>query len=96
MVKQVKEAFAEMNVDWKKGEDEMKQKMDSIIELQCMRLDLERQRLEFEREKYGLQSTFTQGSPAITSFSMFLFVFPPPQALLLPIIAAAGLPCKMS
>ena len=50
----MKEAFAEMNADWKKGEDEMKAKMDSIIELQNMHLNLERERLQFEREKFGL------------------------------------------
>ena len=33
VVKQVKEAFAELNTDWKKGEEEIKAKMDSIIEL---------------------------------------------------------------
>ena len=54
----MKEAFAEMNADWKKGEDEMKAKMDSIIELQCMRLDLERERLQFEREKFCLPSRY--------------------------------------
>ena len=54
----MKEAFAEMNADWKKGEDEMKAKMDSIIELQHMRLDLERERLQFEREKFGLPSRY--------------------------------------
>ena len=54
----MKEAFAELNADWKKGEDEMKAKMDSIIKLQCMRLDLERERLQFEREKFGLTSTY--------------------------------------
>ena len=58
VVKQVKEAFAELNADWKKGEDEMKAKMDSIIELQRMHLDLERERLQFEREKFGLTSTY--------------------------------------
>ena len=58
VVKQVKEAFAEMSADWKKGEEEMKAKMDSIIELQCMRLDLERERLQFEREKFSLPSRY--------------------------------------
>ena len=54
----MKEAFAELNADWKKGEDEMKAKLDSIIELQHMHLDLERERLQFEREKFGLTSTY--------------------------------------
>ena len=54
MVQQVKEAFSGYNEDWKKSEDEFKQRMDAMIELQHMRLEIERDHLNFEREKAGL------------------------------------------
>ena len=54
VVQQVREVLDDYSSQWAKSDNQIKQDMDAMLELQRMKLQLECDRLDFEREKAGL------------------------------------------
>ena len=68
MVTMIESALDKCSADWKQQNAELNTKMDLMLSLQQQRLQLDGERLEFEREMAGLpkskpKETSTQSAP---------------------------------